>query len=102
MRPDPPLVNQTDLVPMVRKIVSDVLMVPTASVSSTTRLSELGAESIDYLDLIFRIEEGIGRRVPIARWEQFITTRLPGANLSEAITVAILVEFAAFEADREA
>jgi len=88
------MVAPSDLTTPVQKIVADVLMVPAANVQLDTRLSALGAESIDYLDLIFRIEEVVGKKLPVSRWEAFIRERLPGAILSEAITVSILVEFA--------
>lgn len=98
MSADSPLVTATDLTPAVCEIVSQVLMVPPASVKPEVRLYDLGAESIDYLDLIFRIEEVVAKKVPVSRWEAFVNQRLPGANLADAITVAIITEFA--EAER--
>ena len=89
-----------DLTPAVRRIVADVLMVSPADVLPDSSLVALGAESIDFLDLIFRIEEVIGKKVPVSRWEAFITTRLPGADLTRAITLAIVVEFAEQERNR--
>jgi Acyl carrier protein len=97
---DPPLVAPPDLTATVQGIVSQVLMIPVAGIQPDTRLSDLGAESIDYLDLLFRIEDAIGKKVPVSRWEAFVNERLPGANLSDAITVAILVEFAGRERGR--
>ena len=97
MSPDSPVVSTTDLTPAVQRIVSQVLMVDPSMVQPETTLYALGAESIDYLDLIFRIEEVIARKVPVSRWESFVKERFPGANLAEAITVAVIAEFA----DRE-
>jgi acyl carrier protein len=94
------MVATGDLTAPVRSIVADVLMVPLADVQPDTSLGGLGAESIDFLDLIFRIEEVIGKKVPVSRWEAFITARLPGADLSRAITPAIVVEFAEQERSR--
>lgn len=96
----PSMVATGDLTAPVRSIVADVLMVPLADVQPDTSLGGLGAESIDFLDLIFRIEEVIGKKVPVSRWEAFITARLPGADLSRAITPAIVVEFAEQERSR--
>lgn len=100
MPSDPPLVAPADLIAAVQEIVSQVLMVSPARIHHDTKLSDLGAESIDYLDLIFRIEDTIGKKVSVRQWEAFINERLPGANLSHAITVAILVEFAERELQR--
>jgi len=97
---DSPLVTETDLGAAMREIVSQVLMVPPASVKPESRLYDLGAESIDYLDLIFRIEEAVGKKVPVSRWESFVRERLPGANLADAITVAFITEFAESERAR--
>lgn len=100
MPDDPSLVATGDLTGPVRGIVADVLMVSRADVQPDTSLGALGAESIDFLDLIFRIEEVIGKKVPVSRWEAFINARLPGADLSRAITLAIVVEFAEQERNR--
>lgn len=100
MPDDSSLVAIGDLTEPVRGIVADVLMVPRADIQSDTSLGALGAESIDFLDLIFRIEEVIGKKVPVSRWEAFINARLPGADLSRAITLAIVVEFAEQERNR--
>jgi acyl carrier protein len=96
---DPSLVG-SDLTDTVRDIVANVLMVAPANVRPETPLYDLGAESIDYLDLIFRIEEAIGKKVPVSHWESFVRERLPGADLRLAITVAIVVEFAERERSR--
>lgn len=100
MPADPSLVGAPDLTDTVRNIVAHVLMVPPSDVHPETALYDLGAESIDYLDLIFRIEEAIAKKVPVSRWEAFIRERLPGADLTRAITVAIVVEFAEGERAR--
>jgi acyl carrier protein len=94
--------GRRDLAGAVRAIVAEVLMVPPADVRPDSALvAELGAESIDFLDLIFRIEDVAGRKIPVSHWEAFVRQRLPGADLSRAITTAVVVEFAEREAGRE-
>ena len=84
-----------DLSETVKEIIAHVLMVNPAEVRPDRALiAELGAESIDFLDLIFRIETALGRKIPLSHWEDFVAERLPGADLSRAITPAIMVEFA--------
>ena len=96
MSPDSQVVA-SDLLEPVRGIVSEVLLVPRDMVSAESALmDELGAESID---LIFRVEDIVGRRIPASRWYEFLEERLRGANLARAITTAIVVEFA--ERERE-
>jgi len=98
---DPQVVAQGDLREAVRGAVADVLMVPLADVRADSALvGDLGAESIDFLDLIFRIEDIVKRKIPTSRWEAFVRERLPGADLSRAITAAVVVEFAEHERDR--
>ena len=78
-----------------RAIIAQVLMVPEADVRPESALvADLGAESIDFLDLVFRIEDVVRRKIPVSRWEAFVRERLPGADLSRAITTAVVVEFA--------
>ena len=101
MPADSQMVKPEGLDAAVRGIVAEVLMVPPASVRSDSALvGELGAESIDFLDLIFRIEEAIGKKIPTSRWEAFVRERLPGADLSRAITTEVVVEFARREQGR--
>ena len=103
MSGDSSVVEKGSLLEAIRGIVAEVLMVPRDSVQADSALvADLGAESIDFLDLIFRIEETLGRKIPSERWDAFVTERLPGADLSSAITIAVVVEFAERERDRAA
>ena len=103
MSGDSSMVEEGSLLEAVRGIVAEVLMVPRDSVQPGAALvAELGAESIDFLDLIFRLEEILGKKIPSSRWDSFVMERLPGADLSSAITTAVVVEFAARERDRVA
>jgi acyl carrier protein len=98
---DSTMVEGGSLLEAVRGIVAEVLMVPRDSVHADSALvANLGAESIDFLDLTFRLEEILGKKIPIARWDAFVTERLSGADLSCAITTAVVVEFAERERDR--
>jgi acyl carrier protein len=96
---DPPLVSDPQLAETVRALIADVLMVPLDAVQPNTALiAELGAESVDFLDLVFRIEDAVGRKIALNRWQEFVRQRLPGADLSRAITPTIILEFAQREA----
>lgn len=78
----------------IRGIVATVLQVPIASVQPDTDLVyELGAESIDFLDLLFNLDELAGTRVLPEVWGTWIRGRLPGADQSQGITPRILEEF---------
>ena len=99
---DPSVVEGGNLLDAVRGIVAEVLMVPPDSVQADSALvADLGAESIDFLDLIFRLEELLGKKIPAERWDAFVRERLPGADLASAITTAVVAEFAERERDRE-
>lgn len=85
----------------VRDIIAEVLMVPRESVGVDSALvGDLGAESIDFLDLVFRIEDALGKKIPTSRWDAFVAQRLAGTELSRSITTAVVVEFAETERDR--
>lgn len=99
MSPDSPLVSDSSLADTVRALIAEVLMVPLDRVLADAPLiAELGAESVDFLDLVFRIEDALGTPIPLNHWQQFVRQRLGDANLSYAITPRIVLEFAESEA----
>jgi acyl carrier protein len=95
MSGDPALVKGRNLDKLVREIVAEVLVISADEVTRGTALiRDLGAESIDFLDLVFRLEEALGTRIPYTRWQRFLETRLAGADLSVAITPEVVRGFA--------
>jgi acyl carrier protein len=94
-----PVLNGQDLGLAVQRIVAEVLMVRQEDVRPESALvRDLGAESIDFLDFVFRLEQALGKRIPVARWGDFVKRRLAGQKLSSAITTEVLREFAEEEA----
>ena len=96
---DPALVNRKGLDDLVREIVAEVLVIPPDRVVPGAALvRDLGAESIDFLDLVFRLEEALGTRIPYTRWQRFLEVTLPDADLATAITPEVVRAFAEEEA----
>jgi acyl carrier protein len=92
---DPALVNGRDLDQVIRGVVAEVLVISADQVTPGIALiRDLGAESIDFLDLVFQLEEALGTRIPYTRWQRFLETRLAGADLSVAITPEVVRAFA--------
>jgi acyl carrier protein len=92
---DPSPLSDPALEALVRQTIADVLVVPLERVLPDTRLSaDLGAESIDYVDLVFRLEEALGKPVPPERWTAFLRQRLPMGQYVTSITAAVVREFA--------
>ncbi|MCX7117020.1 MAG: acyl carrier protein [Legionellales bacterium] len=57
--------------PKVREMIADVLVIDEADVSLTSRLIvDLGAESIDFLDLVFQLEKEFGIKIPRGQLEK--------------------------------
>lgn len=57
--------------PRVAKIIADVLVVDESEVTlNTTLIADLGAESIDFLDLIFQLEKEFSVKIPRGQIEQ--------------------------------
>jgi len=55
----------TAIFPKVAQIIADALGCDAADVKpSSPLIEELGAESIDFLDLVFRLERGFGVKIP--------------------------------------
>jgi acyl carrier protein len=101
MSADPSLLASGDLGEVVRRTIADVLMVPLERVRPDTPLvAGLGAESIDFIDLVFHLEEALRRQIPIAHWTRFVEERLRGRDLATAITAEFVREFAEWETAR--
>ncbi len=78
----------------VRLIIADVLFVSEEDVKAEKSLiRDLGAESIDFLDLVFRLEDVVGRKITVAHFDQWMEERLARAETPD-VTVAIMTEFA--------
>lgn len=63
--------NIETLYPQVRKIIADVLVMDEADIALESRLvGELGAESIDFLDLVFQLEKEFSIKIPRGQLEK--------------------------------
>lgn len=79
---------------LVKTVVAEVLVAPRESVHDDTALvGELGAESIDFLDLVFRLEQSIGVRIPIESWDQYVRAHVTDRDGIDRITPAFIQAF---------
>ncbi|CDZ78051.1 Acyl carrier protein AcpXL [Legionella massiliensis] len=63
--------NVDSVYPKVREIIADVLVIDEEEVSLNSRLiSDLGAESIDFLDLVFQLEKEFDIKIPRGQLEK--------------------------------
>ena len=63
--------NVESVYPKVKEIIADVLVVDEDDVSLNRRLIvDLGAESIDFLDLVFQLEKEFGIKIPRGQLEK--------------------------------
>lgn len=63
--------NVDDVYPKVREIIADVLVIEEDDVSLDSRLiADLGAESIDFLDLVFQLEKEFAIKIPRGQLEK--------------------------------
>lgn len=101
MSGDPSLVSGDRLDDLIRKILAEVLVVSSDEVRPGAALiRDLGAESIDFMDLVFRLEEALGGSIPYTRWQRFLELNFAGADLSVAITPEVVQAFAEEEMSR--
>ncbi len=57
--------SRDDIFEVVKKTLVDALGLDDDEVSATSRLkADLGAESIDFLDIVFRLEKKFGITIP--------------------------------------
>ena len=101
MSGDTSLVNGRALDVLVREIVAEVLVISADDVRPGVALiRDLGAESIDFMDLVFRLEDALGLTIPYTRWQRFLEGHLRGADPVAAITPEVVEAFAAEEMTR--
>ena len=63
--------NVESVYPKVREIIADVLVIEPEEVSKDSRLiADLGAESIDFLDLVFQLEKEFSIKIPRGQLEK--------------------------------
>ena len=63
--------NIESVYPKVREIIADVLVIDEDEISKHSRLiADLGAESIDILDLVFQLEKEFGIKIPRGQLEK--------------------------------
>ncbi len=63
--------NIDSVYPKVREIIADVLVIDEEEISLNSRLiSDLSAESIDFLDLVFQLEKEFGIKIPRGQLEK--------------------------------
>ncbi len=63
--------NLETVFPKVREIIADVLVIEEDEVSLNARLiADLGAESIDFLDLVFQLEKEFSVKIPRGQLEK--------------------------------
>ena len=63
--------NVDNVYPKVREIIADVLVIDEEEIAKNHRLiSELGAESIDFLDLVFQLEKEFAIKIPRGQLEK--------------------------------
>ena len=63
--------NVETVYPKVRDIIADVLVIDESDISLNSRLiTDLGAESIDFLDLVFQLEKEFGIKIPRGQLEK--------------------------------
>jgi acyl carrier protein len=63
--------NVADVYPKVRELVAEVLVIDGDEISLNSRLiADLGAESIDFLDLVFQLEKEFKIKIPRGQLEK--------------------------------
>jgi acyl carrier protein len=81
----------------ISRIIANVLRVPVERVHPDAELiHELGAESIDFLDLLFNLDELTGRRVLPEHYGAWLRQRFPGGGDGHGITPRLIEEFVVF------
>lgn len=57
-----------DYFEIVKTSIAAELAIPLDTITTGTRLGDLGLDSLDVLNVTFRIEQSINEKIPIQRW----------------------------------
>lgn len=77
--------NVENIFPKVRSIIADVLVIDEEDISLNSRLIvDLGAESIDFLDLVFQLEKEFAIKIPRGQLEKNARGSLSEAEFEKA------------------
>ena len=80
---------------VIRRIIADVLVIaPDAVQPGKALVQDLGAESIDFLDLVFQLEDALGFGVPYQRWQRYVAANYTGKDLAVVLTPEVIEAFA--------
>lgn len=89
------LTESPHVLPTIIGIVIEALRVPPARVMSSARLfADLGAESIDLLDIRFRMEQAFGFKIEHDAISRSFGEGLSVAQVRELLTVGALAAYA--------
>lgn len=101
--------TQDEVLAKVREVLTNALAVDEQEVTATSRLTEdLGAESIDYLDITFQLEKTFGIKIPkgelipeslFSNPEYVSNGRMTPMGLAELKTRMPFADLSAFEKD---
>lgn len=76
--------NVAGVYPRVRAIIADVLVIDEDKISLNSRLiTDLGAESIDFLDLVFQLEKEFKIKIPRGQLEKNARGELAEADFEK-------------------
>jgi acyl carrier protein len=73
-----------EIIDDVRTIIAESLKIPVERLAPDTRLDELGAESLDVIEIVFALEEKFDISVPF-KADQGTRVTVPGKNGPEEI-----------------
>jgi len=66
-----------EIIDEVRNVIAQSLKIPVERVTPDTRLDELGAESLDVIEIVFGLEEKFDISIPL-RADEGTRVRIPG------------------------
>lgn len=91
-----------DVFAALARIVGDAMRVDAATLTPQTNLIfDLGAESLDLVDIRFRMEEAFGFQIDQRAFVVAIAGDVPGGDVSTMLTLQRVVEFVLRHQSRE-
>ncbi len=89
-----PVTDRASMAARVRSILSEVLSIPPESIAEEARImNDLGAESIDLLDLRFRIEQAFRIKITNRDLAQALGEKTTAEEFRSRFTVRALADY---------
>jgi len=83
-----------EMIDQVKRIIAKNLRVPIEQLTDDTKLKDLGADSLDIIEIVYEIEENFGINVTIKPGESSLLVKSETADTESMVELGTIAEIA--------